>query len=306
MKVSVSPMYNIKMVAKLLGLTPVTIRAWENRYGAVHPARSEGGHRLYSDQDVEDLRWLQLQTSEMGLSISQAVRLLEKKRESFDETSETYNESRLTLNYDRLQVELYEALMAIDLEKAHGLVDQGFSMYELEEVFHHVLAPLMIRIGDEWEQGLVSVAREHLASEFVKQRCIQLFRMFHIHSSLPKVIAACPSGERHELGLLIFTLFLRRKGLEVIYLGQTTPVEDLVELINDRAADMLCISSSDAEQIDHTITYIDQVLLACPQVKIVLGGKGFHSLDKGHPHQNYVIGDKLENWERWYQQEVMI
>jgi len=62
--------YNSKMVVKLLGLSAGTIRAWETCYGVVDPVRSDGRHRLYSDQDVEDLRWL---TSEKGISISQAA-----------------------------------------------------------------------------------------------------------------------------------------------------------------------------------------------------------------------------------------
>ncbi len=304
MEVRVSQLYNMKMVSSLLGLPPVTIRAWENRYGAVHPVRSEGGHRLYSDQDVEDLRWLQQQTSEKGMSISQAVQLLKKKRESPDLPLHNHSQSELTSNYHSLQAELYKALMSIDIEKAHALVDAGFAMYELEVVLHNVLVPLMIRIGDDWEQGLVSVAKEHLASEFVRQRCMQLFRMFHIHASLPKVIATCPAGERHEMGLMMFSLFLRRKGMEVIYLGQDTPVDDLVELIHDKAAQMLCISSSEAGRLEHTVPYINQILDACPQVKLLLGGRGFDSLDASHPYQRYVIGDKPEQWEHWYQQEI--
>ena len=48
-------MYNIKSVAKMLDMPAVTIRAWERRYHVVSPTRSESGHRLYSEQDIEDL-----------------------------------------------------------------------------------------------------------------------------------------------------------------------------------------------------------------------------------------------------------
>ncbi|HSN43689.1 MAG TPA: MerR family transcriptional regulator [Propionibacteriaceae bacterium] len=49
-------MHTVKWVAQQLGLTPGTLRAWEQRYGIVDPVRSEGGYRLYSDGDLAILR----------------------------------------------------------------------------------------------------------------------------------------------------------------------------------------------------------------------------------------------------------
>ncbi len=74
-----SPKYNVQAVAKLVGLSPVTLRAWERRYGLPSPARGEHGYRLYSDYDVRTLRWLKQQT-ETGLSISRAVNHLVELR----------------------------------------------------------------------------------------------------------------------------------------------------------------------------------------------------------------------------------
>ena len=48
------------------------------------------------------------------------------------------------------------------------------------KAFHKVFVPLMVRVGDEWEQGIISVAQEHMVSEFVKQRIVQFFRVFPV------------------------------------------------------------------------------------------------------------------------------
>ncbi len=56
------------------GLKPDTLRAWERRYGIPEPDRSGGGHRLYSQHDINTLKWL-LARQEEGLSISRAVAL---------------------------------------------------------------------------------------------------------------------------------------------------------------------------------------------------------------------------------------
>lgn len=290
------------MVSKLLGLSPVTIRAWENRYNVVQPTRSEGGHRLYSDEDVEDLRWLLVQTKEKGLGISHAAQMLQKKKlEMPTSISRQINESGS--NYSSLQDDLYDALMNMDIEKADRIVDLGFSMYHLDEMIHKVMVPLMIRVGDEWEQGIISVAQEHMVSEFVKQRYIQFFRLFQRNPALPKVIALCPAGERHEVGLLLFSLFLRRKGLDVIYLGADTPVEGIAEMLHRKDANWLCLTLTDSNRLNDTIEYIEHILDSRPQVKIILGGKGFEALDEHHPYRSYMVADDIEQWELWYQSQ---
>jgi DNA-binding transcriptional MerR regulator len=68
------PTYNLKVVLKETGLKADTLRAWERRYGLPEPKRSSGGHRLFSQRDIETLKWLMARQEE-GLSISRAVDL---------------------------------------------------------------------------------------------------------------------------------------------------------------------------------------------------------------------------------------
>ena len=70
--VSTTPAFNLKVVLKETGLTADTLRAWERRYGLPVPQRSAGGHRLYSQRDIETIKWLMKRQTE-GLSISRAV-----------------------------------------------------------------------------------------------------------------------------------------------------------------------------------------------------------------------------------------
>jgi CheY-like chemotaxis protein len=67
--------YSIGAVARMLGIPAATIRNWEERYAAIIPERSRGGHRLYSRDQVEQLRFLATQVSR-GLSAADAHRLL--------------------------------------------------------------------------------------------------------------------------------------------------------------------------------------------------------------------------------------
>lgn len=70
--------YSIGAVAKMLGVPVPTLRSWEDRYGLIVPARSAGGQRLYSRDDVERLRFI-LEHTERGLQPSDAHRLLAER-----------------------------------------------------------------------------------------------------------------------------------------------------------------------------------------------------------------------------------
>jgi len=72
--------YSIGAVARMLEIPVATIRNWEERYGAIVPERSPGGHRLYSRDQIERLRFLAAQVSQ-GLSAADAHRLLAEHSE---------------------------------------------------------------------------------------------------------------------------------------------------------------------------------------------------------------------------------
>ena len=66
--------YNLGSILRETNIKADTLRAWERRYDLPKPARSAGGHRLYSERDLKIIRWL-LQRQQEGMRISQAVRL---------------------------------------------------------------------------------------------------------------------------------------------------------------------------------------------------------------------------------------
>jgi len=72
------PLFSIGAVARMLGIPVPTLRTWQDRYDVVVPERSPGGHRLYSRQQLEQLRFLRDQVS-AGLSAADAHRLLQKR-----------------------------------------------------------------------------------------------------------------------------------------------------------------------------------------------------------------------------------
>jgi len=90
--------YVISVAAELAGVHPQTLRIYE-RKGLVDPARTEGGSRRYSDQDIEQLRRIQDLTA-AGLNLEGVKRVMELEAEL----------ARLRTELDRARAEAKEAV----------------------------------------------------------------------------------------------------------------------------------------------------------------------------------------------------
>src|SRR6478672_5236735 len=77
--VSDQSIYSIGALSRMLGVTPATLRSWEDRYGVVVPERSSGSQRLYSRDDLDQLVFVCDQMKN-GLSAADAHRALEERR----------------------------------------------------------------------------------------------------------------------------------------------------------------------------------------------------------------------------------
>ena len=288
-------MYNIKAAAKILDMPKVTIRSWETRYSAITPARTETGHRLYSDQNLEDLKWLKIQVQEKGIKISEAVKQLHSsKRKPFEKVDVPGDFDADT--YDKQIHELYMAASELDTERFNYLLDLNFSLFHYRTVFFSIVVPLMVRIGIEWENGSMPVAHEHLISHIIQQRFTQFFRVFPTSPDLPKVMALCPSGEFHQLGLMLFTLFLRENGFPVMFFGADTPLEGLAEIVEHQDTRIVCMAISDPSSRPVIERYIASMEKANDSIHFMIGGQGVvEPLTSGNVS---YIGPTYESWQQ--------
>ncbi|MFE8700652.1 MerR family transcriptional regulator [Cytobacillus sp. FJAT-54145] len=294
-------MYNIKKVSELVDIPTVTIRAWENRYKVISPTRTEGGHRLYSQKDIETLKWLKVQIQENNMKISEAVRSLSQNATAQKLESQTAKIE--TPGFDGLINQLYDALVDLNTEKANTITDLAFSMHDFEDVFQNLFVQVLYRVGDEWKMDNITAAQEHFASQFIIQRCTQFLRILPINQQLPKVVAFCPEGEHHHIGLMLFSLFLRKKGMDVIYLGPNTPFNGLIDLIHLKKISIIAISITDPVYFEGVKRWVKDCLEQDNTLSFVLGGN--------FPHQSELYdlpSVSLLNhveWNDWYQGTVL-
>ena len=79
---SVTGVYKIGVVSRKVGLSPGTLRFWEDQFGLLTPDRSSGGTRLYSDADVERLQYIRDLHRDRGYTLEAIARIMEEAREA--------------------------------------------------------------------------------------------------------------------------------------------------------------------------------------------------------------------------------
>jgi len=228
------PLYNIGVVTRLTGIPVTTLHAWERRYGFPHSSRTAGGHRLYSEKDITLLRWIKSQI-DGGLATHRAILAAQKVElnEPLPDLSLSVGpqtESML-VPLPEMRQRLAQALLAHELRQADQMMGELLAFYTPEELTLHLISPLLNEIGQEWEEGRISVASEHLASNYLRQRLLMWMVSGPRPQSVDPVVLACAPGEWHDGSLLILGVLLRRQGWPVAYLGQNVPFPDLADFI---------------------------------------------------------------------------
>jgi DNA-binding transcriptional MerR regulator/methylmalonyl-CoA mutase cobalamin-binding subunit len=298
-QISNEPLYNAKAVTMQTGVSPATLRAWERRYGILLPDRTAGGHRLYSARDIAAIKWLKEQT-EQGLTISRASALLQKmlyESEAAAGVQVLPEVPKPTRSLDTIRDDLYEALTEYDELTADEILSEAYSLHPIEKVCVDVVEPVLVKLGQAWAAGTISVSTEHFASNYLRRKLIAL--LSDGPSTRSGTIAlGCAPTDLHELGILLLSIFLRRRGWHVVYLGQAVPLEDLAVALPQIKADVLVLASTIVESARHLKPiqhYLDQIVPA-QQPVFAYGGPAFND----HPElraevPGVFLGDTLQS-----------
>lgn len=129
-------LYSIGEVARICGINPVTLRAWQRRYGLLKPQRTEGGHRLFDDNDLETIRtivgWIN-----RGVQVSQVKALLEGN----------HSEAPIANGWAQIEQKLLLVLQGEKTQKVRQLIQELGREYPAENLINHVVRPLRTRLS---------------------------------------------------------------------------------------------------------------------------------------------------------------
>ena len=223
-------------LSRRTGVSPELLRAWELRYGLLQPARSPGGFRLYTADDEGRVRRTAALISE-GLSAAEAARLAAGPPQTSTAVAQPM--------VDDLADVLRKALDGFDTAAGHAALDRLFGTVSAEFAITNVLIPYLHDLGERWADGSITVAQEHFASNLIRGRALGLARDWGA-GNFASAVLACPPGEAHDLGLILFGILIARRGWRVTFLGADTPFDTLEATVDSLQPSLVVLATRDA------------------------------------------------------------
>lgn len=167
------------------------------------------------------------------------------------------------------------------LAVAQAALAQGIDFHDL---YIQVFQRALYEFGRLWEAGQVTSAQEHLATAITRRVMGQIYaqvtaqltprRMFM--SALGRtMVASCPAGEYHDLGLRMVSDFLEREGWHVYYLGANVPSEDILQMVRSQRPRLVALSST-LHQSLMPMRDLIQAIRTLPDgahIKVLIGGQ---------------------------------
>src|SRR4051812_32899027 len=233
------PLYPIRAVSRMTGLSVDTLRAWERRYEAVNPVRNDRG-RVYSEADVARLKRLD-ELVKQGHAIGTIAGSSDADLDQLlrgagvhavrPEPSPIANLEALTSALDRY-----------DLDAVEATLNRYAVLLPPRELVFSVVLPLLQQIGERWQAGRLRPSHEHLVSAIIRSVLGGSLRAIARPAGSPRIVFATPSGDRHELGLLCAALLTATAGYGVLYLGADLPASDIFHAADAAGARIIVLS----------------------------------------------------------------
>lgn len=267
--------FTIKDLSNLSGIKAHTLRIWEQRYNFLKPSRSFTNIRYYNNEELKKILNIAL-LNKYGFKISHIDKMSDAEM----------SEKILLLQQSEAREEmiindLISNMISMDMDAFAAEIDSYVNAKGLEKMIMNVIFPFLEKIGILWMTNHINPAQEHLVSNMLRQKLIAgIDSLRPADSSAKKVVLFLPKGEHHEIGLLFVQFLMKRKGVNVIYMGADLPLDDLVYVTQKKKPDYVyCHLTSLAPnfRFDRFIFNLHQQLKPTP---VIISGKITHSYEK--------------------------
>ncbi len=230
--------FSIKDLENYTGVKAHTIRIWEHRYGLLKPERTDSNIRKYSDDELKALLNISI-LNNRGHKISEIAKMNDAK---IFELIEGY--SSADQNDDSVIATLKLSMLNFDEKLFNDIIDLRIATQGLEHTFINVMVPFLREIGVLWLTNTICPAQEHFISNLIRQKIyaqIDKYGMREPKKDSPTYVFYLPEMEFHELSLLMLSHIFRTRGFKTIFLGQSVPIDDLLQ-VHLRVGDVQFVS----------------------------------------------------------------
>lgn len=282
--------YSIKDLEHLSGIKAHTLRVWEQRYKLVTPKRTETNIRYYDDKDLKLILNVSL-LKENGFKISKIAGMTDEDlREHVIKITEKSSKSP-----DQIQA-LTLAMIDLDEDRFEKIISTNTLQLGFERMMINIIYPFLVRIGFLWQTGAINPAQEHFISHLIRQKIIVAIdgQVITPRKHTTKYLLYLPEGEMHELSLLFASYLVKSRNHQVVYLGQSLPLMDLVEAVNIHKPNYIMTIITTTPGQDAIQDYVDKLATKFKEAEILLSGYQIVGQDLDIPENAYLI-NKIED-----------
>ena len=263
----------VAAVARRIGVAPATLRTWDRRYGLGPSRHRSGSHRRYSELDVSRLTLMRKLISTGVAPADAALTAIALKEKSGVSKEVRRKVTKVIDSPDILIATLMRSASALDSALVEEIVLTQIKKVGVATCWRDLITPVLIQIGESWEEGTGEIEVEHMISE-VLQRTLRANqgRLSEPINTRP-VLLACPGEELHTLPLHALAAALSEQNIEVYFLGARTPISTLAAVVKRIAPPAVFLWATMATNGDHKI--VSALPKIRPTPRILLGGPGW-------------------------------
>ncbi len=260
--------YSIKDLEYLSGIKAHTIRIWEQRYNIISPERTCTNIRTYSDADLKHILNVSF-LNQNGYKISKISKIPQaeilKLVDSISVSKADYPVQVSTLIL---------SMVNLDEARFNQVVKLQNELEGFEKTALNILLPFLERVGILWMTGGINPAQEHFISGLIRQKLLAAIDDLPVSNDTDKkkFILFLPEGEWHEIGLLFACFLIKKRGFRVVYLGQSLPLDDLLNTIALFNPDVLVSAITTYPSQNKLVEYAQSLTQAFAGKEIVLSG----------------------------------
>lgn len=293
--------YSIKIAAQRSGLTAHVIRVWEKRYEAVMPQRTASGRRLYSPAQVERLTYLSRLT-QTGHSIGHIAHLSDEQLRSMVaeapvEATQSIQPPEQPVNGRTAQAIVERCMGAVSSLDPQALdieLRRAALQFDHARLITHIIEPFMSMIGQQWREGNLRIASEHLACVVVRSFIDSIRTTLQVPDDAPNLLVTTPLGHMHELGALFVSALAATEGWQTTYLGCNISAADIAvaaQRQDARAVALSIVYSIDKHILRDELSQLRQHLGR--GAVIIAGGAGASQCRDILEHVDAIYVDQL-------------
>jgi methanogenic corrinoid protein MtbC1 len=301
---------SISAVAEKTGLSTHVIRAWERRYGAVKPERSDGNQRLYSEADVVRLQLLRRAVA-AGHSLQEIAGrgAAELGRLLGEDDLEPSTQIKGDLPPDTIAFyfgHCMRAVQSLDPKALDATLTQASVVLDRATLVEELMMPLLDRVGRLWVEGELGIAHEHAATVIIRTFLANLTKHYDLPFGAPTILVTTPAGQTHELGAMFCAALAAARRWRVYYLGPDMPAAQVAQAAQHATARAVAVSIVYPEDDPRTAGELLALRAELDEaIDIVAGGRAAHSyadtldaigaIQPDDAHDFYRCLDRLES-----------